>query len=141
MNRERLWWFGWLVPVLLLAAVACNGVPTPSITNATLGIRYQAGKIVDPSDTFAPQDHMIQLVVDLENVLGGTTVGAKWYAVPDGGQARLLFSSDLSLDALNTSGQFALTSSDDLTPGKYQVAIYLNNKQDRTLNFQISKRK
>ncbi len=137
MKRIRLWWFGWLVLALGFAIIGCNAAPAAHIVNANLGTQVQAGKVTDPKDTFAPKDHMIQLVVDLENVLGGTTVGAKWYSVPASGQDQLLFSSDLPLDPLNTSGQFALTTTSDFATGKYKVVLYLNGKQDRTLNFQV----
>lgn len=126
---------GWLVLSLLVLALAACGNVTPHITAATLGTVVQAGKIQDPKTTFAPTDHMIHLVVDVQDVIQNTTVGAKWYATDENN--RLLYQGDSQLDAFNTSADFALTAANDWTPGNYRVVVYLNNNEDRTLNFVV----
>lgn len=125
----------WLVvSVLLWACVSCTGVE-PRVVGANLGTTVRAGKIVDATTTFATTDRMIHLVVDVENAIINTSVGAKWYAV--GTPNRLLFESDIALDAFNTSADFTLTSLNDWIPGNYQVVVYLNSTQDRTLDFVV----
>jgi len=131
MKLNRLHWLALFVLGLMVAA--CN--PTPRITGATLGTVVQASKIEDPKTTFAPSDHMIQLIVNVENVVGSTNIGAKWYSV-DGGE-RVLFEGESALDPLNTSAEFALTAANDWKPGSYKVVIFLNGKEDRQLNFQV----
>ncbi len=132
MRFFRIHWF--VLSIALLFVVACGNTP-PRVTGATLGTTVTAGKIADPKTTFAPRDHMIQLVVDVENVVTNTTVGVKWYAV--GSSNRLLFEGEAALDAFNTSAEFALNSANDWQAGNYQVVIYLNGNPDRTLNFQV----
>lgn len=127
--------------ILLLGLVAaCASIlactVTPHITSASLGTIVQASRVTDPKTTFAPTDRMIHLVVAVDNVVQNTNVGAKWYAVD--GDKRLLFESSTALDAFNTTADFALTNTNDWIPGAYQVVIYLNGAEDRTLNFQIS---
>lgn len=132
MKSLRPFWL--IVSVLVWVCVGCSGVE-PRVVGANLGTTVQAGKIVNATTTFAPTDRMIHLVVNVENAIVNTSVGAKWYAV--GTPNRLLFESDIALDAFNTSADFTLTSLNDWIPGNYQVVIYLNSKQDRTLDFVV----
>ncbi len=125
---------GFVVLMLAVLVVGC-GDQTPHVTAATLGTIVTASKIEDPKTTFAPTDHMIHLVVDVNNALTNTTVGAKWYQLGD--STRLLFEGDAALDAFNTTADFALTSANDWTPGNYQVVVYLDGKKERSLDFVV----
>ncbi len=119
---------------LLLITFGCTNLP-PRVVSATLGTDVQAGKIVKAKEIFASADHMIHLVVEVENIASATTVGAKWYSVSP--PERLLFESDLKLDAFNTSADFTLTSTGDWKPGSYKVVVYLDGTENRTLNFVV----
>ena len=120
-----------------MALSACT-TPPPRITATTMGTQVDAGKIVTPATTFKPTDHTLYLVVDAENILGGTTLGVKWYAVDAGTlKNQLLLENEVKLDPSNTSGEFALTTTGDLGPGKYKVDVYLEGKQDRSVEFQV----
>jgi hypothetical protein len=120
-----------------LLFVACSP-PPPRITATTMGTAVNAGKISAPTTTFKPADHTLYLVVETENILGGTALGVKWYAVDAGSlKNQLLLENEVKLDPLNNSGEFALTSAGDLTPGKYKVVIFLNGIEDRTVEFQV----
>lgn len=120
--------------LIALALVAC-GDQSPHVTSATLGTIVDSSKIQDPKTTFAPKDHMIHLLVSVDNALQNTTVGAKWYDVSNANH--LLFQSDTALDPFNTTADFALTSANDWAVGNYQVAVYLNGKQERTIDFVV----
>lgn len=125
-----------LLGILLLIA-GCD-TPPPRITTTTLGTAVSAGKITAPTTTFQRADRTVYLVVETENILGGTTLGVKWYAVDAGSMKnQLLLENDVKLDPLNTSGEFALTSTGDLAPGKYKVVIFLNGKEDRAVEFEV----
>lgn len=125
----------WFVVLLLAVGLVACGDSTPHVTAATLGTIVTASKIQDPKTTFAITEHMLHLVVDVNNALTNTTVGAKWYET--GGSNRLLFEGDAALDPFNTTADFALTSANDWTPGNYQVVVYLDGKKERTLDFVI----
>lgn len=118
----------------VLAFAACSNVEA-HVANATLGTTVRAGRIVNPATTFAVTDRMIHLVVDVTNAIANTSVGAKWYSV--GAPDRLLFESDIPLDAFTTSADFTLTSVNDWIPGNYRVMVYLNGKAERTLDFVV----
>lgn len=107
----------------------------PHVTGVTLGTIVKSSKIQDAKTTFAPSNHMIHLVVDVENAITNTTVGAKWYAVSLSN--RLLFESDAALDAFNNSVDFSLTNTTDWSPGNYQVVVYLDGRKERTLDFVV----
>lgn len=117
-----------------MLALGCASVE-PRITKATLGTQVQAGRIVMEMSRFAPTDRMLHLVVDVENVVGNVTIGAKWYKVADADS--LLFESELGLDPLNTSADFVLTNTNNWLPGNYKVVVYLNEKESRALNFKV----
>src|SRR5438128_828242 len=91
---------GFVLLLLCVFLVGC-GDQTPHVTNAILGTIVNAGKITDPKTTFIPGEHMIHLVVQVENALTNTSVGAKWYQVGDSN--RLLYQDETALDAFNTS--------------------------------------
>lgn len=136
MKFIRTTWLVLIVLVLALGLVlAACGDQTPHVTSATLGTVVDSSQIKDPKTTFAPTDHMIHLLVSVDNALQNTTVGAKWYDVNNSN--RLLFQSDATLDPFNTTADFALTSANDWTVGKYQVSVYLNSKQERTIDFVV----
>jgi hypothetical protein len=121
-----------LVTAILVAACA---PPVPRIASAELGTGTRAGKLEDPKNSFVRSERIIHLLVAVENALPSTTVGAKWYSV--GASKRLLLESDVALDPLNTTADFALTSTNDWIPGSYQVVVYLDGKEARTLNFEV----
>jgi len=138
MNRSREFFSACLIIIIGITLIGCSADTTPRITDAALGTQVQAGKVVTRATTFAPQDRMIHLVVQMENLITPARVAAQWYRIAaSGGQDQLLFQSDLALDPLNTSADFTLTSSSDWQPGNYKVVITLNDKEDRTLNFAI----
>lgn len=132
MKFMRASFFVFLLLVFVLAG--CADTP-PRIKTATLGTVVEVGAIQNPKTTFAPTERIIHLVVQVENVTQGVRVGAKWYAVENA--TRLLLESDLMLDAFNPSADFALTSANDWIPGNYQVVVYLNGDQERTIDFVV----
>ena len=124
-----------LVLVSLVSILfGCTTLP-PRVLSAELGTQVNSGKIAKPTTMFEPGDRMIHLVVQVDNVVAGTTVGAKWYSVTP--PRRLLFESELALDVFNTSADFTLTTTGDWTPGQYEVVVFLDGKQSRTLAFSV----
>lgn len=122
-----------LLFLFLILLTACGG--PPQISSAALGTVVRASKLADPKTKFAPSDHIIHLIVTVDNAAPGTTVGAKWSASDQNN--RLLFEADAALDPMNTTADFALTSANDWRPGKYQVVLYLNGKPERSIDFTV----
>ncbi len=122
-----------------LALSACGfSISTANIQDATLGKGYDNGDIVEPTTVFAAEDQEIQLVVKVGNAPDDTNVKAVWSMVAVAGQEpTVLYESPLTLNSGENVAHFSLTN-DQLWPaGSYKVEIYLNDKLDRTLEYQV----
>ncbi len=121
--------------VLWLAACSGGGikVSTANIPKAHLSTD-EAG--TQNTTVFEPDD-VFYLTVALANAPDNTTVKAVWTAV----QAEGVDANTLLAEKELTSGSATLTfdlSNQNLWPnGSYKVDIYLNDKLDRTLDFQV----
>ncbi len=128
-------WMLALVPiVLMLAVMACNfSASTANIKDATMA-KDEAG--TQPTTTFSPTD-TFYCNVTLANAPSDTKVKASWTAVKaEGAQDNIpLDSSEL------TSGDgtlhFKLTNHGPWPAGQYKVDLYLNDKLDKTVTFQV----
>jgi hypothetical protein len=126
--------FTFLIALLILTALACSfNVSTANISEATLAKDPDG---TQPTTTFT-QDEVFYCVVELANAPDDTKVKASWTAV----EAEAMAPDFLIDEAELTSGDGTLTfdlTNDSLWPvGKYKVDLYLNDKLDRTLEFQV----
>jgi hypothetical protein len=125
--------------VVALVAVACGfNVSTANIKDAVLAKGYDNGEAVDPTTVFAQDDQTIHLVVKVANAPSDTTVKAVWQiAQVEGYDPSVIDETSLTLDSGQDSVDFTL-SNDQLWPvGKYKVDLYLNDKLDRTLEYEV----
>ena len=125
--------------VVALVAVACGfNVSTAKIKDAVLAKGYDNGEAVDPTTVFAQDDLTIHLVVKVANAPDDTTVKAVWQiAQIEGYDPGVIDETSLTLDSGQDSLDFTL-SNDQLWPvGKYKVDLYLNDKLDRTLEYEV----
>jgi hypothetical protein len=125
--------------VVALVAVACGfNVSTANIKDAVLAKGYDNGEAVDPTTVFAQDDQTIHLVVKVANAPSDTTVKAVWQIVQvEGYDPSVIDETSLTLDSGQDSVDFTL-SNDQLWPvGKYKVDLYLNDKLDRTLEYEV----
>ncbi len=119
---------------LVLASLACGAsVSTANISGAYL----TADENGSGQTTEFTQDQTFYAIAKLANAPDDTKVKAVWYAVAvDGVDANTLLDS-----AEMTGGDQALTfklSNSQLWPaGKYKVELYLNDKLDKTLEFNV----
>lgn len=122
-----------------LALSACGfSISTANIQGVTLGKGYDNGTIVEPTTTFAQEDQEIQLVVNVGNAPDDTQVKAVWSIVEvEGHEPAVLYESPLTLNSGENIAHFSLTN-DQLWPaGRYKVDIYLNDKLDKTVEYQV----
>jgi hypothetical protein len=122
------------ISALVLATLACNfGASTANIKNAWTAQDEEGNQ---PTTVFA-QDEIFYLVVDLANAPGDTVVKATWTAVDVEGEAPNTALDENEVTSGDDTLYFNLTN-DQLWPvGKYKVDIYLNDKLDRTLDFEV----
>ena len=135
MKSDRL-----RIPVVLLTlvllALACEfNVSTAKISSATLTADPDN---VTPTTVFSP-DQNFYCVVELANAPSETTVKGVWTAVEAEGVDPnfVIDEAEVSTDEDEDIVTLSLQS-DNLWPaGKYKVDLYLNDKLDRTLEFQV----
>lgn len=119
---------------LLVAALACEfSASTANIASAYLTTDPKSNT---QTTVFAPGD-VFYCIVDLKNAPDDTQVKAVWTAVQAEGIDPNYYLYETSL----TTGDGTLTfqlSNDYLWPaGRYKVDLYLNDKLDRTLEFEV----
>jgi hypothetical protein len=122
-----------VIVAMLSAALACGGsVSTASISSAQMA-KDNAG--TQPTTVFA-QDQVFYCVVELANAPDDTKLKAVWTAVDvEGEQPNTL----INQSEITTSkpASFHLSPQGVWPKGKYKVDLYLNDKLDRTLEFQV----
>jgi len=125
------------VAALLLSACGFS-FSTANIQDATLGKGYDNGDIVDPATVFAAEDQEIQLAVQVANAPDDTSVKAVWSMVDvPGYEPMVLYESPITLNSGENIAHFSLTNDQPWPAGSYKVDIYLNDKLDRTLEYQV----
>lgn len=121
--------------VLALSILACSfSASTASIKTVTLA-RDPDG--AQPTTTFAPEDDVYALV-EAANAPDDTTYKAVWTAVNAEGVDPNFKIDEATLTAGSGTHQFSLTN-DNLWPaGQYKVDIYMNDKLEKTVEFQVA---
>jgi len=133
-----------LIAIVALAAAslvlsACGfSVSTANIQDATLAKGYDNGNAVDATNVFAAENQEIHLVVKVGNAPDDTNVKAVWSLVAVAGQEpAVLYESPLTLNSGETVAHFTLSSAQPWPAGKYKVEVYLDDKLDRTLEYEV----
>lgn len=107
---------------------------TANIASATLSANESGSPA---TTTFTPDQSVFYLIVELANAPDDTKVKAVWTAVDaEGVDANLLIDES---ELTNGSGTLTFNlSNEGLWPtGAYKVELYLNDKLDRTLKFEV----
>jgi hypothetical protein len=123
-----------LIALLILTALACSfNVTTANISEAKLAKDPDGDQ---PTATFA-QDEAFYCVVELANAPDDTKVKAAWTVVEAQDTDPNVLIDETEITTGDGKIHFDLTN-DKLWPaGKYKVELYLNDKLDRTLEFQV----
>lgn len=118
---------------LLAAALACGGsVSTASISSAQMAADSAGTQLT----TVFAQDQVFYCVVQLANAPDDTKLKAVWTAVEaEGEQPNTLI--DQSEITTSKPASFHLSNQGLWPKGKYKVDLYLNDKLDQTLEFQV----
>ncbi len=129
-----------LITMLLITlfATACS-VSSANITGAVLAKDYKDGKAVEPTTTFGPSD-TVHAVVDVANAPDDTKIKAVWTAVDAGnGQVKdqKIVEKEYLTKDIGASIDFTFVPDKPLPLGKYKADIYLNDKLDKTLDFEV----
>lgn len=139
MKPYKLLALSLVLTLLAVTALSCGfSVSTANIRSATLAKGYENGEAVDATTTFAPSDLTLHLVVKVGNAPDDTTLRAEWSIVEvEGYEASAIDATDLTLSSGEDTADFTLANNDVWPAGKYKVDLYLNDKLDRTLEFEV----
>ena len=120
--------------VLMLVSLACEfSASTANIKDAYLA-RDEAGSA---KTTIFAQDDLFFCIVQLANAPDDTTVKAVWYAVNAEGVEPNLLIDEYSITTDDGLIPFSLSNNMLWPLGTYKVELYLNDKLDRTLEFEV----
>lgn len=126
-----------LIPliVLMFASAACNfSASTAHIQEAKMARDDQGAQ---PTTTFAPTDTTFFCNVDLANAPDDTKIKAIWTAVQVDGVDPDTLIDQTELTSGSGALHFKLTTDSVWPGGKYKVELYLNDKLDRSVEFQV----
>ncbi len=120
---------------MTLLALACNfSFSTAKIASAKLTTDKEG---TQETTVFAP-DQTFYCIVNLANAPEATKLKAVWTAVEVEGKQPNLLIDQIETTAGNQNVFAFSLSNDQLWPaGKYKVDLYLNDKLDRTLEFEV----
>lgn len=125
------------VLALALAATACNvsiNVSTANIRSATLSPNESGS----PATTvFKQDDYTVYCLAELANAPESTVVKAVWTAVDVEGVDANTVIDEASVTSSDADLTFDLTNNQPWPVGKYKVDLYINDKFNRSLEYQV----
>lgn len=134
MNGKK--WMLILVPaIVMLVNLACGFSASTASIKAAKMARDNEG--TQATVTFAPSDTTVYCNVDLANAPDDTKVKAVWTAVQVTGADPNTKIDETELTSGSGTLHFKLTNNGNWPAGKYKVDLYLNDKLDRTIEFQV----
>ena len=124
-----------IVAMVLLVSLACGGsFSTAKISDAKLTSDSEG----TAETTKFAQDQVFYCIVTLANAPEDTKIKAIWTAVEvEGEQPNLLIDQAEMTSGNQNVFTFNLTNNGLWPTGKYKVDLYLNDKLDRTLEFEV----
>lgn len=134
MYRRR-----WLMLVIVVGMtfliLACGGtISTANIRSATLSANASGS----PAKTvFRQDDFTIYCIVELANAPADTVVKSVWIAADVEGVDPNTLIDAVSLTSGDAKLTFDLTNNQLWPVGRYKVELYINDKLDRTLEYQV----
>lgn len=123
-----------VLAVLSLIMLACEfSASTATIKDAQMAHDEEG---TQPTSIFAPSD-IFYVNVDLQNAPDGTLIKAVWTAVDVEGVDANMLIDETELKSGSNKLHFQLSNSQSWPTGKYKVDLYLNDKLERTVEFQV----
>ena len=134
MTKNKLFILAAIV-MLISAALACSGnVSTAKISSAKMSADSEG---THETSVFS-QDQTFYCIVELANAPEDTKLKAVWTAVEVEGEQPNLLIDQAEMTAGNQNVFTFNLTNDGLWPvGKYKVDLYLNDKLDQTLEFEV----
>lgn len=113
-------------------------VKAPTIQSATLAKGSDQSEAVDPTNVFAPDDLVIHMVVKVDNAVEGTSLKTVWYVADvEGYEPQVIDEVPYTLGGGENTADFTLTNDQPWPVGKYKVELYLDDKLEQTLEYEV----
>jgi len=124
-----------LIAALTLVTLACGGtISTANIKSARLSVNESGSPEMT---TFNQDDLTIYLAITLANAPDDTVVKTSWIAADVEGVDLNTLIDETELTSGDGELYFNIANNQLWPLGQYKVEIYLNDKLDRTLEYQI----
>lgn len=134
MNQRR-WPVVLLIVGMTLMVLACGGtISTANIRSAKLSADASGSPA---AVVFNQDDYTIYCIVELANAPADTVVKSVWIAANVEGVAPNTVIDSVSLSSGDAELTFDLTNNMLWPVGRYKVELYINDKLDRTLEYQV----
>jgi hypothetical protein len=127
--------------ILILSLCACSfSFSSAKLENLATAseINDKTYKPVNPTSSFTAETPKIYLTGSLSNAPDGTEIKAKWMYLDDDPAVEIDSATYEAKDS-DTDFQFNLSIPDDGWPiGKYEVKLYINDKIDKAVKFEVT---
>lgn len=124
-----------LIAALTLVTLACGGtISTANIKSARLSVNESGSPEMT---TFNQDDQTIYLAITLANAPDDTVVKTSWIAADVEGVDLNTLIDETELTSGDGELYFNIANNQLWPLGQYKVEIYLNDKLDRTLEYQV----
>jgi len=124
-----------LIAALTLVTLACGGtISTANIKSARLSVNESGSPEMT---TFNQDDLTIYLAITLANAPDDTVVKTSWIAADVEGVDLNTLIDETELTSGDGELYFNIANNQLWPLGQYKVEIYLNDKLDRTLEYQV----
>lgn len=124
-----------LIAALTLVTLACGGtISTANIKSARLSVNESGSPEMT---TFNQDDLTIYCVITLANAPDSTVVKTSWIAADVEGVDLNTLIDETELTSGDGELYFNIANNQLWPLGQYKVEIYLNDKLDRTLEYQV----
>ncbi len=133
--KNKQWLLSLVLLAVLLVSAACSfSASTANIKQVKMARDSEGSQA---TTTFAPTDTTFFCNVDLANAPDDTKIKAVWTAVQVSGADANTKIDQSELTSGSATLHFKLTNNGAWPTGTYKVDLYLNDKLDKTVEFQV----
>lgn len=141
MKKQTLFYSGCVAAMVMLSVIMFNActfnVSTANISGADLVKVLPDGKSEKVGTVYHPNDGAFHLYVTVSNAPEDTKVKASWFAVgTNAGKDELIDENEVTLGN-QSQIDFSLSLPRPWPTGKYKVNLFLNNKADKSIDFEV----
>ena len=132
--RRNLLWITAALALLFLGLLGCEfEASTADIEDAWMARDYEG---LQPTDIFGVNE-TFYCIVELKDAPDDTTIKAAWFAEDVEGVEENFLISESELNHGDGRLHFELGNENPWPVGRYEVELYINNRKDQSLDFEV----